>query len=89
MIYLCRQVRVIKSGDSLADALVKVKGISKSGRAKDTILNKVYEAFAIGGTKQTFEATLSNLIDEKVAPFMKLPLGEYQRGEKIPSEVAT
>jgi hypothetical protein len=88
LIYLCREVGVIGNEDSFADAIEKIKRVSKSGRARDTILNKVYEDFAVENKKQNFEAVLFAFIDKKVNTLIKLLVGEYQRGEKInPDEV--
>jgi hypothetical protein len=89
MIYLCRAVGVINQDDSLALAIEKIKRVSKSAKARDTILNKVYTEFANESNKQSFEDTLFGIINEKVEPLVALLIEEYQKGIKIPPEAVT
>jgi hypothetical protein len=81
MIYLCRELKIVKESDSLTTVLDSIKRVSKSGKVRDTILNRVYEAFANENTKQTFETRLFGIIDTKVKPLRDLLVDEYLKND--------
>jgi hypothetical protein len=86
MYYVLRKYNLVKESDSLAQAVEKIKKVSKSGVIKDTILNKIYEIYNDDGAQQAFEEVLFKILDTKVPAVCQLLLREYTDGAKIQPE---
>jgi hypothetical protein len=65
IVRLCQEYKVVKQGTSTLDILQTLKDISKSGKLRDTIMNRVVNSYA-GGNLNHLESTLFPIIDLRI-----------------------
>jgi hypothetical protein len=88
MVHLCKEYEVVKPNTPTSDILKTLKDISKSGKVRDTIMNRVVNSYG-GGNLDHLETTLFPIIDLKMTPLIRALIAEYRNGRPInPDDVA-